>query len=246
MVRTMSENKGKEFEEHFKDSCDRTGFYYLRLVDAAKWVRNDDNKCPHCKRNIDQDPTKKTHFTPSNKCDSVFHTSPFLWLLELKSTEGASVSFWPYETVSADGKTAVITAPWLKPKNTTTHKMIKTNQVKSLMEAGETDFNICGFVINFRPRTLKSTTTDNVCYFVHIKDFVSFAMQTGKASISAAECSEIGVEIPCEKLKTRYRYDINKFVNQAAIYYLNKGYISQESLKQIKDWIELILSNLYI
>lgn len=202
---------GKLFEGDWKESCDKTSFYYMRLRDSAKWTQGEGAK-----------------FTPSQPYDSLLHSMPFLWLLEMKSTKGASVSFFP--------KT-----PWERPKDSKREVMIKPNQVRELREAVTKQGAIGGFVINFRPRQLKSGETENKCYFVHIADFLKFVAESDKSSISEEDCAEIGVEIFCRHKKVRYEYNVVEFVNKAILVYLNRGYIDKAHLLKIKEWMEYIL-----
>lgn len=207
----MSKNEGKLFEKDFEDSCKGTSHYFMRLVDSAKWVQG-----------------QGSLFTPSNKADSILHTMPFLWLLELKSTKGASVSFY------AD-------TPWEKPSVAKGNVMIKPNQVKDLMKAVETEGVIAGFIINFRERILKTKTVPSSTYFVHVKDFIKFAVQTGKSSISQDDCEMFGILIPQEKKRVRYKYDIQEFVDLAVVTYLKKGYICSDHLEKVYGWIGILL-----
>jgi hypothetical protein len=204
-------NEGKIFETNFKVSCEKTGFFFMRLRDGAKWVQG-----------------QGASFTPSNPCDAILHSMPFMWLLELKSTKGASISFYP-------------NTPWERPKDSSREVMIKPNQVRELGLFAKAQGVIPGFIMNFRPRELKSGTTQNKVYFVHIKDFIDFAVRTGKSSINENECAEMGVEINSTLKKTHYGYDITYFVNQAIPFYVGKGYINTEHLKAVLEWLKRIV-----
>jgi len=188
-------NDGKQFETDWKDSYKGTSYFYMRLRDSAKWTQG-----------------KNTSFTPSNPCDAIQFTQPYIWLLELKSTKGTGVSFYP-------------NTPWEKPKGTTSNVMIKANQVKELMEAVQKPGVIAGLILNFRPRELKSGTTSNKTYFIHITDFVKFAIATGKASINQNDCEQIGFKITGEKKKIHYRYDIERFVFAGINFCKSRGLI---------------------
>lgn len=205
-------SEGKQFEKDWKDSYKSSKHFYMRLKDTAKWLQGSGSK-----------------FTPDNPCDAIQHTMPFLWLLELKSTKAASVSFNPY----IKGESS----PMDKPKNKKTNVMIKANQVKELNKAVEYQGVIAGFIINFRERKLKTKTSDNECFFIHIKDFMDFAMKTGKSSISQDDCMQIGIKIESVKLKTNYRYKINEFVATATKRYIHKGYLDKESIRETVKWL---------
>ncbi|MGE6227563.1 hypothetical protein [Paenibacillus chitinolyticus] len=208
----MSANEGKQFEEDWKGSYGKTPYFYMRLRDSAKWVQG-----------------QGASFTPENPCDSVMHTMPFIWLLELKSTKGASISFFP-------------NTPWIKPPEAKGERDIKTNQVKELMKAAAHEGVIAGLVLNFRERNLKTKKVEAATYFVHINDFTSFAVETGKSSISLDDCEKIGVWIPHEKKRVHYRYDINQFVDVAALTYIKRGYIKAEHLVSLRKWLTFLIS----
>lgn len=102
-------NAGKIFEKDFKDSIPES-VYYKKLQDAAIGF------------NIE---TSQQRFAPKSPYDFILYQYPNMWCLELKSTEGTSISF--------NGKTP----------------MIRPHQRKELMEAHEKRC-IAGFVMNFR------------------------------------------------------------------------------------------------
>jgi hypothetical protein len=225
--------QGKQFEEDFKSSCQKTLFFFLRLVDSVKWGNSEGST-----------------FTPKNIADAVFFTSPLFWILELKSTEGSGISFSPYETLKENPE-LVNTAPWLKETKlikdgveTKTQRMIKYSQVKDLMKINESHGNegvICGFILNYRERVLKTKTIPNRVFFLHISDFIDFAKTTGKSSISLEDAESIGVEIFGTIKKVNYTYDISDFINRACKIYLNKGYINKDFLEKIRIRIEKLL-----
>ncbi|RXZ77927.1 hypothetical protein EBB07_28105 [Paenibacillaceae bacterium] len=174
-------NEGKIFEDNWKASYKKLPFYFLRLADAAKWGRGSDSR-----------------FMTTNPFDLLHFKPPYLWLLELKSTSDNRISFYP-ET------------PWIKPENVKSQPMIKHSQVKSLMESTQKDNTIPGFIINFREKEKKTKTFEHETYFVHINDFVQFAIESKKSSINREECKKIGVSIDSKKKKVNYTYDIEKF-----------------------------------
>lgn len=204
-------NEGKQFEDDWKGSYEKTPYFFMRLRDGAKWVQS-----------------QESAFTPENPCDGIQHSMPFLWLLELKSTKGASVGFFP-------------NTPWIKPKEAKGNPMIKANQVKELMDAGMYEGVIAGFVINFRERVLTRKTVPTATYFVHIHDFTSYAVESGSASLSQEVCEKIGVFIPARKKVKYYKYDIAHFVDAAAITYIKRGYIKIEHLKKLQGWLDIII-----
>jgi hypothetical protein len=208
--------QGKKFEENWRDSYKSSEHFYMRLRDSAKWLKGEGSS-----------------FTSQNPCDSIQHTMPFLWLLELKSTKAASVSFNPY----IEG----VSSPEKKPKNKTTNVMIKANQVKELRQAVKYQGVIAGFVVNYRERKLKTKVFENETFFIHINDFWDFAVRTGKSSISQDDCKTIGIKIEHVKLKTNYRYKINDFVKQSSVVYFTKGYLEMKAIQRTVDWLESLL-----
>lgn len=200
----MSNSKtkaGKVFEKDWQDSVAKTNYFYLRLIDGVKWGVGEGSK-----------------FTPSNKCDAIQHTAPYLWMLELKSTKSNSMSFHP--------KT-----PWETPKGSNTKYVIKPSQVKALKAEYEkrNPYVIPGFILNFRERIMKTKTVPHQTYFVHIKDFLDYATTSGTSSINAEVCKKIGINIEGELKKTHYRYDVVDFVERAVAVY-SLGYVVKGDL----------------
>lgn len=207
---------GKKFEQNWRDSYKASEHFYMRLRDGAKWLQG-----------------QGSSFQSENPCDSIQHTMPFLWLLELKSTKEASVSFNPY----IEGESS----PDEKPKNKKTNVMIKANQVRELREAVKFQGVIAGFVVNFRERKLKTKTYSNETFFIHINDFWDFAVKTGKSGLNRDDCSEIGIRIEHIKLKINYRYKINKFVDDTCKVLIEKGYLDRKHLENTVEWMESLL-----
>ncbi|RNB59350.1 hypothetical protein EDM57_04200 [Brevibacillus gelatini] len=207
---------GKKFEQNWRDSYKSSEHFYMRLRDGAKWLQGNSSS-----------------FQSENPCDAIQYNPPFLWLLELKSTKGASISFNPYvEGVSSPDK---------KPKNKKTNVMIKANQVKELREAVKYQGVIAGFVVNFRERKLKTRIYENETFFIHINDFWDFAVRTAKSGLSREDCSEIGIRINHEKLRSNYRYKINDFVNKSCKLFVEKGYLDKLQLQKTAKWIETLV-----
>ena len=178
-------NAGKDFEKDFKDSYEKTSYTCIRLVDSAKWLQGSGSK-----------------FQASNIADFIVLTSPYMWVLELKSTKGSSISHTPY----VEG----VSAPWEKPKNDTTQVMIKANQVKSLMKLTKKPYVIPGFLFNFRERALKTKTIPHQTYFVHINDFINYAQESKASSIGVDTCRDIGIPLDGIVKKVNYKYDVEK------------------------------------
>ncbi|HKM00744.1 MAG TPA: Holliday junction resolvase RecU, partial [Sedimentibacter sp.] len=81
--------------------------------------------------------------------------------------------------------------------------MIKKHQLKELERALCYGIN-AGFLLNFR--------TSETTYYVKLEDLKTFISSTDKKSINVKEVKEIGIEIPTQKLKVNYRYDLSVFV----------------------------------
>lgn len=185
-------SEGKLFEKAWENSYKDTPYAYIRLIDSAKWIKG-----------------QGSSFTPSNICDAIQFYPPYMWLLELKSTEGTGISFTPVG----------------KEKNEKTSVMIKENQIKKLLQYSHKDGIISGFIMNFRERNLKTKSEPNEVFFIHINDFIEFSTNSGKSTISREDCRNIGVTINGHCKKIHYTYDITKFTNDIIAFCKNKKYI---------------------
>lgn len=97
-------SSGKKFETNFKNSVPDNIFYYRFRDGTSSW-----------------DKGKMTRFQQTNICDCMMYDGRFLYLLELKSTKGKSLSL----------------------------NNIRENQIKDLMAASEHENVIAGLVVNF-------------------------------------------------------------------------------------------------
>jgi hypothetical protein len=205
-------NKGKKFEQMFKESCEKLeNSTFIRFIDSAKWVKGE-----------------KTSFTPSNKCDSFLDFNGFLFLLELKSTKGTSISYNPKK-------------PYEKPSNPKTKVMIKHNQVKSLMKEATKRISIPGFVLNYRERKLKTKHEAEETFFVHINDFIEFAKKFDKSGLNREDCRQIGIPINSKIKKVKYEYDIKSFANAAVNTYIRKQYLNHDYIISKYQWLKEII-----
>ena len=129
-----------------------------------------------------------------NDYDSFIYRKPNLFPMEFKSTANKSISY--------------------------DEKIIKGHQIKALTDAATYDGLIAGFLFNFREY-------DNATFFVHIEDFnkVKYIADNGitdhpytskinKSSIGLDTCKEVGIEIHNVKKKVKYRYYINKLLDE--------------------------------
>ena len=161
----IAQNEGKKFEQAIKDSVPDTCWIY-RFRDNAASFGNGNN----------------TRFASSNICDYLLFDdeSRTLYLLELKSTKGASIPL----------------------------SMIRDNQIKSLQESSKHNL-IAGFMCNFR-------NENNDTFFIEIVDFVKMTENINKKSFNINDLlNNNAIRIESKKKRTRYTYDIQKFVKES-------------------------------
>ena len=86
--------------------------------------------------------------------------------------------------------------------------MIRDNQIKSLQEASEHNL-VAGFICNFR-------NENNDTFFIEICDFVKMMENINKKSFNINDLkNNNAIQINSRKKRTRYTYDIQKFVNES-------------------------------
>jgi penicillin-binding protein-related factor A (putative recombinase) len=131
---------------------------------------------------------------PQNRYDCLLFYKEHLFTIEMKSTKAKSISF--------------------------SESIIKQHQIDNLLEASKFDGVIAGFLFNFREPTDQT-------YFVDIDSFIeykniaqneltqhTYKSKVNKSSISLNICREIGVEVTSVLKKVKYRYYINKLLDQ--------------------------------
>ncbi|ACZ09699.1 Penicillin-binding protein-related factor A, putative recombinase [Sebaldella termitidis] len=155
-------NVGKRFEADIKASVPQNILFY-RFKDSANFGGANAGEF--------------SRFTPRNVCDCFMFKAPYLYLLELKTTQGKTYSL---------NKSAY-------------------NQLESFKKLGDFENSVKAFIINFRE--LEKT------YLVTTHELEKFLLRTGKKSIKAIECAEIGILINQKKLRTNYRYEIEDIFN---------------------------------
>jgi len=131
-------------------------------------------------------------FSLKNEFDFILYNpeSRNLYALELKTVEGNSISF--ERDKSQKGR-------------------IHFHQIEGLKKWDQYNGTICGFIIEFR----KSTTT----IFIPISDFEILINSTTKKSISLDDITTSNINyciIPQSKIRTRYRYDIQSFLDKTS------------------------------
>lgn len=171
-------NIGKNFENQFQRSCKKQGVFCLKLKDKSSYIKSSPDS------NVSK-----------NICDFIVHHKKHMFALELKTTEGTSISFNqpPYEKTDKSVK-------------------ILPNQIAGLMEVNRHDIN-AGLIINFRERETTRTKRDNCCFYIPIEKFIEFCEQdiTNK-SISVDKCKEIGYNINFKKLRVNSEYYIKELI----------------------------------
>lgn len=139
-----------------------------------------------------------TRFTSTNECDyELFDVeSRTLYFLELKTTLN-SLTYWRKDFEDKKKKQSF---------------QIKKNQIEGLKKFSNYKNTVCGFVINFR------NTENNNTYFVSITDFLKYTNTFEKKSINEKDVQQMNaIVINCEKKRTRYKYDVQEFVNTTKI-----------------------------
>lgn len=125
------------------------------------------------------------------------HRIQYSW--ELKST---SQKYLTYHTSEKDEKEK-------KPAN------IQWHQIEGLTKASEYDNCLSGFMFNFR-----LDSGEQLLYFMNIKDFNRFRMNTDKKSLNIMDISlNGGIKIKGEKLRVNYRWNLDEFLeSQSNVY----------------------------
>ncbi|MGE5438043.1 MAG: Holliday junction resolvase RecU [Syntrophothermus sp.] len=87
--------------------------------------------------------------------------------------------------------------------------MIKQHQIDYLNKCNISKNIVPGFILNFR--NPEST------YFLHIKDLIRFINDTTKSSINEDDIVNYGgIMISAALKRTRYKYNVEKFINECA------------------------------
>lgn len=92
--------------------------------------------------------------------------------------------------------------------------MIRENQVKGLLNASRHCLS-AGFIVNFRNES-------NDTFFIKIDNYIEMISNIGKKSFNIDDVKNNGgVRINCEKIRTRWKYNMDEFCNN--IYLLGGG-----------------------
>lgn len=159
----------------------------------ADWKNSTPNNCFY-KRIADAAQSfgadSSLRFSNKNPYDVEIYKFPYLYALELKSTTCKSLSF---ERIGEKSSSP----------------MIKGHQLKGLLDASHHTGVIAGLIINFR--------SSNETFFIHISEFLRFAESTTKKSINQTDILLMAhIKIEQTLKRTRYCYDIAKFLTDAA------------------------------
>jgi penicillin-binding protein-related factor A (putative recombinase) len=158
-------NEGKKFEKMFKNSVPESAYFY-RIKDSASGWGDSSN----------------TRFTSKNEFDTMMFVSPILFLLELKSTKGTSISF--------KGSSP----------------MIKEHQIKELLKASIHNNIVAGFIFNFR-EPVNETYFLNILNFIAFYRNTNKS-SINKNDIIA----NYGILIESKLMRTRYKYNLEEFI----------------------------------
>lgn len=177
-------NNGKNFERMFKQSCEKQGILHINFDDSNKFGFGGEES--------------KTRFTPQSICDCTIFTHRDLYLLELKTTIGGSISFNNPPDKKSDSKS---------------QPMIKPHQVRSLLERQHFEDVYCGLILDYSDRETKTMVITGGTYYIPIQTFYDWAISCGKKSINVEDARLIGVEIERTLKKVNYSYDVMKMTH---------------------------------
>lgn len=172
--------QGKEFEAAVETSCAEQGIFYFRVRDV----------------NLPPDVRMRVKL-PQNRYDCLVYYKDHLFPLELKSTQGKSISF--------------------------SESIIKQHQIDNLKQATEYEGVIPGFLFNFREVEGNKTYFVHIDDFLIYKNIAenqlehTYKNKVNKSSIPVAICEEIGVPVVNVKKVRKYRYYVNKLLDSLII-----------------------------
>lgn len=137
--------------------------------------------------------TESSSFTPRNPYDYFIYDYPYLYCMELKSTQIKYLTFWREDFEAEMGKDVKFA--------------IRKNQIEGLARAAKYEGVYAGFVINFR--SIERT------YYLSIENFLAYVESLPKKSINEKDIVLAGgLLVPQEKIRTRYRYGVRYLMKQ--------------------------------
>lgn len=176
-------NVGKDFENQFRASVPQD-VYYQRIKDPAQSFTQNSS----------------LRFSLQNPYDCFIYSYPVLFTLELKSTQGNSLTFYKKDLIN-DGK-----------KHTF---MIKKNQLEGLNESNKYEGIVSGLVINFRGT--------NHTYYLSIEQANNLINNIDKKSFNEQDViNHDGYLIEQHLKKVKYNYNLEKFIEDQKNYIILK------------------------
>ena len=138
-----------------------------------------------------------TRFSSNNECDFIMSNdrTRTLYGLELKSTKDKSLTFWRED---------------FEDKNKKQTFQIRKCQILGLKK-WNAHLGVFGFVFNFM-------SEKNETYFFIIYDFLIYTEKLDKKSINIKDIRKMNpIKIENNLVRTRYKYDIEKFMQDTRI-----------------------------
>ena len=124
------------------------------------------------------------------------------------NTRFASSNICDYLLFDNDTRTLYLLELKSTKSSSISYTMIRDNQIKELTEASKYNL-IAGFIFNYREK-------NNATYFMLIDDFNEMTSEINKKSFNILDVEKYGaIKIDNEKKRTRYKYDIDSFVNES-------------------------------
>lgn len=143
--------------------------------------------------------SKNTSFTWNNECDFFIYRTPFMFAVECKSTK--------YKSMGVQFK-----------KDDNDSSMIKHHQIESLKKMSCYNGVFAGFLFNFRDEKNNCERT----YWQEINDFCNMMIQIDKKSFNELDIlTHNAIKLQGELKKTRYKWDIEKLLNDIENKYNN-------------------------
>lgn len=195
--KVKKKNNGKKFENYLKSSCENTPFWCERFADSNKFGMN-----------------SMTRFTTNSPADFLlFDHSTGLFYLELKSTEGNSLSVETEAPIKPPRRKKGEPKPEYKPKKT---YMIKYHQLEGLTIRNSYD-KMYGVVL------FHFITSDSY-YWMFASDIIPLTLKLDKKSINEKDIKENGKTIDTLRIGKKVFLDIEKLVIDIS---LSKNYVQK-------------------